>query len=85
MKNIFYFGEKIKDYEVRVLNEREARAAAGILFLMAFFSFMNAFLIKNMTYIKIFVLLFMIDFIIRVIINPKFSPTLILARLIVHN
>ena len=33
------FGEIVEGYEVRVLNEREARAAAGILFIFGFFEF----------------------------------------------
>lgn len=36
MKNKFSisFGEKVDDYNVPVFNEREVRAAAGILFLI---------------------------------------------------
>ena len=85
MKNIFYFGEEIKGYNVRVLNEREARAAAGILFFFAVFAFSNAWFIGNFTFIKIFVTAFLIDFTIRVFINPKYSPSLILGRFFVQN
>jgi hypothetical protein len=83
MKDIFYFGEEVKDYNVRVLNEREVRAGAGILFVLAMTAFFNAFLIGNYVYLKIFVILFLIDFVIRVFINPKFSPSLILGRFVV--
>ena len=31
-------GEKVNGYEILVLNEREIRAAAGIMFLSTFFS-----------------------------------------------
>ncbi len=85
LTKIFYFGEKIKEYSVRVLNEREIRASAGILFLFAIIGFLNIVLKNNFLPMKIFVTLFLIDFIIRVLINPKFSPTLILGRLIVSN
>jgi hypothetical protein len=34
MSTVFYFGEKVDEYEVRVLNEREVRAGAGILFVL---------------------------------------------------
>ena len=34
------FGEKVEGYDIPVLNEREIRAAAGILFLATFTSLM---------------------------------------------
>jgi len=39
----------------------------------------------NFIPIKYVIILFLTDFIIRVFINPEFSPTLIIARLIVRN
>jgi hypothetical protein len=67
------------------MNEREIRAAAGILFLATFTSLMFILFKANFVPIKYVITLFLIDFIIRVFINPQFSPTLILARLIVRN
>jgi hypothetical protein len=78
------FGEKVQGYQVKVFNEREVRAAAGILFLFAIISFLNAFLIGNFNPIKVFVIAFFIDFFIRMFINPKYSPSLILGRIAVH-
>ncbi len=83
MKDIFQFGEEVKGYDVRVMNEREVRAAAGILFVLAMTAFFNALLVGNYTFLKIFVILFLTDFLIRVFINPKFSPSLILGRFVV--
>jgi len=83
--NIFYFGEKIDKYDVTVLNEREVRASAGILFLFAIISFLNSWLVGDFTFTKIFVIAFLIDFSIRIFINPKYSPSLILGRLAVRN
>ena len=40
---------------------------------------------NNFLPIKYVITIFLADFIIRVFINPKFSPTLIIGRLIVHN
>jgi hypothetical protein len=85
MKNIFYFGEKVKDYSVRVLNEREVRASAGILFVFAFFAFMTAILAANLFWIKLFIVTFFIDFFVRLFVNPKYAPSLILGRLAVFN
>jgi hypothetical protein len=84
-KKEIYFGEDNKDYEVRVLNEREVRAGSGILLFFAAISFANAWFIGNFFYLKIFVTIFLLDFFIRVLINPKYSPSLILGRLAVSN
>jgi hypothetical protein len=85
MKKIIKFGEDVEGYEIPVLNEREIRAAAGILFLGTFISLMFILFNGNFIPIKYVIILFLTDFIIRVFINPKYSPTLILARLIVRN
>jgi hypothetical protein len=85
MKNIFSFWEKVKGYDVNVLNEREIRASTWILFVFAIIGFMNSWLLWDFVFTKIFVVAFMLDFFIRIFINPKFSPTLILARFIVSN
>jgi len=84
-EKIFKFGEKVKGFDVLVLNEREARAGAGILFFLAITSFLNAWLVGDFYLTKIFDVIFLIDFSIRVFVNPKFSPSLILGRFIVSN
>ncbi len=85
MKKVIQFGEKVDGYFIPVLNEREIRAAAGILFLWMFISLMLIIFKENFVPIKYGITFFLIDFIIRVFINPRFSPTLILGRLIVGN
>jgi len=84
-KKIIKFGEDVDGYTIPVLNEREIRAAAGILFLGTFTSLMFILFKNNFIPIKYVITIFFTDFMIRVFINPKFSPTLILARLIVQN
>jgi hypothetical protein len=79
------FGENVKGYNIPVLNEREIRASAGILFLATFFSLMMIIFKNNFLPIKYVITFFLTDFIIRVFVSPKFSPTLILGRLIVRN
>jgi hypothetical protein len=85
MRNIIKFGEDVEGYDIPVLNEREIRAAAGILFLATFLSLMFIVFKGNFIPIKYIITFFLTDFLIRVFINPKFSPTLIMARLIVGN
>jgi len=85
MKKYLYFGENISGYDIPVINEREARAGAGILLLPAMVSFLISFLTHDFTFTKIFVTLFMVDFFIRIFINPKFAPSLILGRIAIQN
>ena len=84
MKEFFAYGERVEGYEVRVLNEREARAAAGILFVGAFLGMANGTMLGTPMFSKFFVTFFMIDFVIRVI-QPRYSPSLLLGRFFVRN
>jgi hypothetical protein len=83
MSKTIQFGEEVAGYNIRVLNEREIRAAAGILFLATFLSLMWIVFRGNFLPIKYVITLFFTDFAIRVFINPRFSPSLIISRLIV--
>ncbi len=85
MSKLIKFGEDVEGYNIPVLNEREIRAAAGILFLATFISLMLILFKGNFVPIKFVIIFFFLDFIIRVFINPKYAPTLVLGRLIVRN
>ena len=85
MVSFLQFGEDNPDYSVRVLNEREARGAAGIMLLFAMIAFMTAWFKGDFTPTKLTIVAFFIDFFIRVLINPRYSPTLIMARWMVNN
>jgi hypothetical protein len=60
------------------------RAAAGILFFFAMVTFMNAMLLGNFQPTRVFVVAFLIDFTLRIFVNPKFSPSLILGQWVVR-
>lgn len=77
---IFQFGLRLPEYDVPVLNERAVRASAGILFFFAIVSFMNAWLIGNFQPTRIFVVTFLVDFTIRIFINPLYAPSLIIGQ-----
>ena len=85
MQRHIYFGEEVQGYDILVLNEREARAGAGILFLFGIVSFLNAYLTHRFLFTQIFVTFFMFDFFIRIFINPKYATSLILGRFFVGN
>ena len=78
------YGEKVAGYEVRVLNEREARAAAAILFVGAFIGLTNGVMLQTAVFSKYFVSFFTLDFLIRML-NPKYAPSLMLGRFFVQN
>jgi len=84
MKKIIKFGENVKGYNIPVLNEREVRAAAGLLFLLMFIAIQMA-ASGSFLLLKYAVVIFLTDMLIRVFISPRYSPTLIIGRLIVRN
>jgi hypothetical protein len=85
MKQIIQFGEKVEGYDIPVMNEREIRAAAGILFVLMLISIMLAILEGNFTMLKFAVVYFLTDILIRVLISPRYAPTLIIGRWVVRN
>jgi hypothetical protein len=84
LKELFAYGEKVEGYEVRVLNEREARAAAGILFVGAFIGLTNGVMLGTAVFSEFFVTFFAVDFTLRVL-QPRYSPSLLLGRFFVRN
>ncbi len=82
---LFQFGEHVAGYDIPVMNERAVRGAAGILFFIAMANFMQAMLLGNFGPTRVFVVAFLIDFVLRVFVNPKFSPSLIVAQWMVRH
>ena len=78
------YGEKVEGYDVLVLNEREARAGAGILFLIGILSLVNAVALGHVIVTKVFISFFTLDFLMRVV-QPRYSPSLLLGRFFVQN
>ena len=78
--SIFQFGQQLPEYDVPVLNERAVRASAGILFFFAIVCFMNAWLMGNFQPTRVFVVTFLVDFTIRIFINPLYAPSLIIGQ-----
>ncbi len=84
LKEFFTYGEKVDGYDVRVLNEREARAAAGILFGFGLISLFNSVTLGHVIFTRFFIAFFTFDFLIRVI-QPRYSPSLLMGRFFVQN
>ena len=81
--SIIKFGEDVEGYSVPVLNEREIRASAGIMFLVLFVSWMLVVFKDDFSLVKYVIVIFFTDFIIRVFVSPRLSPVLIIGRIIV--
>lgn len=84
MNEFFAYGERVPGYDVRVLNEREARAGAGILLIGAFLGVTNGVMLGTAVFSEYFITFFTLDFIIRVI-QPRYAPSLLLGRVFVRD
>ena len=84
IKEFFTYGEKVDGYDVRVLNEREARAAAGLLFAFGIIALFNSVTLGHTIFKKYFISFFTFDFVMRVL-NPSYSPSLLIGRFFVRN
>lgn len=82
-KPVIQFGETVEGFNIPVLNEREIRASAGILFVFMLIALMMILFKGNFLMIKYIIVLFLTDMVIRVFINPRYAPMLIIGRLIV--
>ena len=85
MAKIFEFGQKIDQYDFKVINERDARASAGIMFLLGTITLGHFLITRNLFWANLFTITFILEFIIRVFINPRYAPYMILGSLIVAN
>ena len=82
--SFFQFGQQRPEYDIPVLNERAVRASAGILFFFAIVAFMNAWLTGNFQPTRVFVVSFLMDFTIRLFVNPRYAPSLIAGQWMVR-
>jgi len=85
MSKIFQFGQDIPEYNFKVINERDARASAGIMFLLGILSLFSFILSKNLFWAELFSITFIIEFIVRVFVNPIYAPYMLLGSLVVSN
>ena len=66
-----------------VLNERAIRAGAGIMFALGLFAFFQAFYLRDFFFVQVLVIVFFVDFLMKVIVGTKFSPISALSNKIV--
>ena len=85
MALFFNFGEQIEGYKYKVINERDARASAGIMFLLGLLSLFSVYIFRTLLWAELFSITFIFEFFVRIVINPKYAPYMLLGGLIVSN
>lgn len=78
------YGETVPGYDVPVLNEKEARAAAGILAMMGTIVIFIAIGFNHVIVARVYLSFLWFDFLARVT-NQNYSPSLLLGRFVVRN
>ncbi len=81
---LWEYGEKVPGYDVTVVNEREARAAAGILFMLGMSVIYLGIGYNHIIVARVYLAFLFIDFTARVI-SPRYSPSLMLGKFFVRN
>ncbi|HFD14601.1 MAG TPA: DUF4395 domain-containing protein [Epsilonproteobacteria bacterium] len=78
------YGAKVPGYDVTVINEREARAAAGILGMLGTIVIFVGIGFNHIIVAKVYLTFLFIDFTARMI-SPTYSPSLMLGKFAVRN
>ncbi|WP_299522213.1 DUF4395 domain-containing protein [uncultured Lutibacter sp.] len=82
--SILSFGDYIEGRKYKVLDERQLRASAGIMLLLGIIASINGFILNKYTVIPYISGFLLLNFLIGIFINPKYAPTMLLAKLIVY-
>jgi len=83
-KFLMEYGEHVPGYDVTVINEREARAAAGILFMLGMIVIFVGIGYNHIIVARVYLAFLFLDFTARMI-SPKYSPSLLLGKLVVQH
>ncbi|PFG33231.1 DUF4395 domain-containing protein [Sanguibacter antarcticus] len=77
-------GTRVPGFDVPVIDERAVRAAAGILFLAGAVAFGMAAASGSTRPLQPFGMFFMLDMMLRITMGDRWSPALLVGRLIVR-
>ena len=78
------YGEHVPGYDVTVINEREARAAAGLLFMLGMIVIFVGIGYNHIIVARVYLAFLFIDFTARMI-SPKYAPSLLIAKFVTRN
>ena len=79
------FGEKVNGFDHRVINEREARASAGIMCLLGGMSLFSVYVDRTIFWAELYSITIILEFTIRVLINPTYAPYMLLGGFFTRN
>ena len=83
-KFLFEYGLHVPGYDVTVINEREARASAGILFMLGMIVIFVGIGYNHIIVARVYLAFMFLDFTARMI-SPHYSPSLLLGKFAVRN
>ncbi|HFD13727.1 MAG TPA: DUF4395 domain-containing protein [Epsilonproteobacteria bacterium] len=78
------YGEHVPGYDVTVINEREARAAAGIFFMLGMIVIFVGIGYNHIIVARVYLAFMFVDFTVRMF-SPTYSPSLLLGKFVVRN
>jgi len=78
------YGEWVPGYDVTVINEREARAAAGILFMLGMIVIFVGIGYNHIIVARVYLAFLFVDFTLRMI-SPRYAPSLLLGKLVTQH
>ncbi|MEZ4909002.1 MAG: DUF4395 domain-containing protein [Saprospiraceae bacterium] len=84
-KSIISFGEMNDEGTFKIVDERVWRASAGIMLFLGIIASINAFLLQRYIVVPYISGFLMVNFMIGVFINPRFSPTVVLGKIATYN
>jgi len=78
------YGEEVPGYDQGVVNDREVRAAAGIMFMLGMIVIFVGIGYNHVIAARVYLTLVFFDLTVR-LIAPHYSPFLLLGRVFVRN
>lgn len=78
------YGEHVNGYGTTVINEREARAAAGILFMLGMIVIFVGIGYNHIIVARVYLAFLFVDFTARMF-SPKYSPSLLMGKFVTRN
>jgi len=79
------FGQRVPEYDFPVFNERQVRAAAGLLFVFGFAGVVTAVNTSDFGLLRAFGAFFMLDMFLRLFAGYRFAPSMAIGGLLVRN
>jgi hypothetical protein len=77
----FAFGEFSPEHGYAILDERVMRGSAGVMLLVGIVAFIFGFVVKDYAVLPYLSGFLVLNFAVGLFVNPKLSPTVIVARL----